>query len=68
MENNLKFTKCECCPYYAKIDKEWECSRKRCGAKCIFDYAKPYLELGCEVVKNWLNANNGFEVKNEIKA
>ena len=62
MENDLKFTKCECCPYYAKIDEEWECSRKHYNAKCIFDYDNGYLELGCEVLKNWLNANNGFEV------
>lgn len=66
MPEELRFTKCECCPYYAKIEEEWECSRKRRGANCIFDYEKPFLEIGCEVLKYWLNANNGIEVKNEI--
>lgn len=66
MPEELKFTKCECCLYYAKNNEEWECSRKRYGAKCIFDYNTGMPTLGCEVLKNWLNANNGIEVKNEL--
>ena len=53
MENNLKFTKCECC-YYGKTDEEWECSRKRCGAKGIFNYSNGNFQYGCEVLKNGL--------------
>ncbi len=63
MPEELKFTKCECCPYYAKIDKEWECSRKHCGVKCVFDCDNGNPQFGYEVLKNWINANNGFEVK-----
>ena len=63
MSEELKFTKCECCPYYAKIEEEWECSRKRFGTKCIFDYNNGNADLGCDVLKYWLNANNGIEVK-----
>ena len=63
MENDLKFTKCECCPYYAKIDEEWECSRKHYGTKCIFDYNSGNFDFSCVVLKYWFNANNGIEVK-----
>ena len=66
MPEELKFTKCECCLYYAKIEEEWECSRKRYGDKCIFDYNAGMPTLGREVLKYWLNANNGIEVKNEF--
>lgn len=64
MENNLKFTKCECCPYYAKIEEEWKCSKLYINRKCIFDYNDSGTgALSYEVLKIWINANNGFEVK-----
>lgn len=59
-----KITKCECCPYYYKCyeTKKWKCALH----KCIFSFCDySYFETREKVIKNWLNANNGIEVKDK---
>ena len=65
-----KFTKCECCPYYACIkdsktnNKKWGCSRFKERNKCVYDFDLSLnYETRLELVKLWINANK--EVSNE---
>ncbi len=64
-----KYTKCECCPYYAKVkDKDsniaqWKCTRFEIETKCVFTYCDSDHEEKMELLKIWINANNGIEVK-----
>ena len=67
-----KFTKCECCPYYACIKdektkiKKWKCSRFNDKRKCVYDYDENFdYEARKEMLKLWLNANK--EALNEEK-
>ena len=64
-----KYSKCECCPYYAKdfTDNKWKCARNNknknvfnssFSSYCIFkfdnDETKKQNE---EIIERWINAN-----------
>ena len=59
-----KYTKCECCPYYAKDkkDNKWKCARihiwKSVNDECIFRY-NDMEEERVSVLNRWIDANKG---------
>ena len=70
-----KYTKCECCPFYAKNNEtnKWECSkinrsyyygselRHNIGL-CVFNYDSMddvNKETAMSVLNRWVNANKG---------
>lgn len=70
----LKFTKCECCINYAKMKDEktgktkWQCvyNKRHSGVQCVFNEDNSYYGgTKREIIRYWLNANNGVEIKGE---
>lgn len=68
-----KYTKCECCPFYAKNSEtnKWECSRinghyysyselKHCKGLCVFNCQSMKdedKETAMSILNRWVNAN-----------
>ena len=57
-----KYTKCQCCPYYALdfADKKWKCARVHIWGggvwSCVFS-CKDTAEECAEIINRWINAN-----------
>ena len=65
-----KYSKCECCPYYAKdfTDNKWKCARNNknkdvfnssFSSYCIFkfDDNDGTRKQKLEIIERWINAN-----------
>ena len=48
-----KYTKCSCCPYYAKTRTKWTCTYDR----CVFHNISGDLKVAESVLSRWIEAN-----------
>lgn len=56
-----KYTKCQCCPHYAKDqeDGKWKCARMHIwspSSRCVFGFNDTFEECAA-IIKCWINAN-----------
>lgn len=66
-----KYTKCQCCPYYALdfTDNKWKCVRNdknkdiynsTLNSHCIFKFDNDESKKQkVEIIERWINANKG---------
>ena len=67
MSNKRKYTKCECCPFYAKEkeSKKWECSKINRAYYDVNTYIH-YEKAGICIFNQYTSKSEDNELRNQI--